>query len=498
MGSRERFVEAVLALVALATFAWAGTADASSGGEIDIEGAWYLLIHYRDDNSANPDVERWEDRVWVFERSGSRLKWRRYPIVVFDDESGRFERRLSGQYARVMHFWEPSESQRLDIRNGLQVNDRGSTSKTLRASDDGWASSNRGRPSSASVITYTESWTIEGLPDMPVFIRRDIMGSARSDNIEGMTRFTATEVSATGKRLRGTYERDGTKHGTFRMMRSGAAEALKSRKTQSDLQRLASIRTLRADEEARREYREDIDEYLSARGAFLSEAQLDALVEAALEQLLAGATNEEVGDFLNARVHEMMGGLGKGDEAELAVHDDSVRYALPFDSAVPRRAAAAVGGDTAMTVLGVSSDYSGHLGWWRYSFDFEMPPDIAVLAARDGVVTSVMKRFSELSRRQGRPTPTHAVIVLHADGTYAMYGHLKPEVAVNVGDRVEVGDELGRSRGPLLHFGVARTTPGGEQESVDIRFDDGSPEGVVPVSGLTYGGHGMARDESAP
>ena len=86
MGSRERFVEAVLALVALATFAWAGTADASSGGEIDIEGAWYLLIHYRDDNSANPDVERWEDRVWVFERSGSRLKWRRYPIVVFDDE----------------------------------------------------------------------------------------------------------------------------------------------------------------------------------------------------------------------------------------------------------------------------------------------------------------------------------------------------------------------------------------------------------------------------
>ncbi|MCH2169896.1 hypothetical protein MK489_03855 [Myxococcota bacterium] len=232
----------LLAAGSVLAVTWGLSRSAAAEGQVDIEGTWYVIVHYLDDNSPNPEQERWEDKIWVLERSGSRLKWREYPIVVFDDEEGRFERRGTGQYARVLHFWEPNESQRADIRDGLQVNDRGSKTKTLRGSDSkGWATRHRARPSSASVVSYTEHWSIDNLPSEPTFTRRDIMGSGRSDSLEGVTRYTTTEVMPSGNRLRGSFVRDGTRRGTFRMMRAGPLQALSSKKTQRDLQREAGI-----------------------------------------------------------------------------------------------------------------------------------------------------------------------------------------------------------------------------------------------------------------
>ena len=119
------------ALVALALV----TGFAAPAPAVELAGTWYVLIHYKDDNAGNPEAERWDDRVWVFEKQGTNLRWTEYPIAVFDDESGRFERRDSGQYARILGSWEPSEGQLADIRDGLQVNSRGSKTKTLRGSD---------------------------------------------------------------------------------------------------------------------------------------------------------------------------------------------------------------------------------------------------------------------------------------------------------------------------------------------------------------------------
>jgi len=222
------------------------SAEEKSGGNVDLLGTWYVLVYYTDDNTANPDRVRWEDHVWVFEKSGSRIKWEQYPIVIFDDENGRFERRSTGQYARVLGAWEPSESQLSDIRDGLQVNDRGSKQKTLRGSDQsGWKTSSRNRPSSVSIVTYTENWTIEGLPESPVFERRDSMGGGLTDSLEGVTRFATTRVLPSGNRLRGTFERDGTRHGTFRMMRSGPVGGLKkAAKSQSEMQRRVGRRAM--------------------------------------------------------------------------------------------------------------------------------------------------------------------------------------------------------------------------------------------------------------
>lgn len=208
----------------------------ASASEVDLIGTWHVLIHYTDEHSANPSQVRWDDKLWIFERSGSRLRWTEYPIVVFADQTGRFERRPSGQYARVLHSWEPNPEQLAQIREGLEYNTRGMKSKTLRGSDEaGWRSSASARAASASIITYTEYWSVEGMPSAPVFSRRDVLGSGRTENLEGLTRYATAEIEPGGDVLRGTFERDGTRHGSFRMMRAADAEVVKgSGKTQNE------------------------------------------------------------------------------------------------------------------------------------------------------------------------------------------------------------------------------------------------------------------------
>ena len=225
-----------LAAAALYFLASGLPASASEGGEVELIGTWHVLVHYTDDNTHNPEAWRWDDRVWVFENKGSKLRWSKFPIVVFQDQTGRFSSIGTNRASRVIHAWEPNEGQLAQIREGLEVNPRGKKSKSLRGSDEkGWASSRRRSSPGASVITYVEDWSIDGMPEMPVFQRADMMGSMMTENMEGLIRYAATEVSADGRVISGTFERDGTRHGRFRMSRSGEASDVKgSGKTQGE------------------------------------------------------------------------------------------------------------------------------------------------------------------------------------------------------------------------------------------------------------------------
>jgi hypothetical protein len=51
------------------------------------------------------------------------------------------------------------------------------------------------------------------------------LSGARSDSLEGRTRYATDAVHRDGDLLVGVYERDDTRRGTFRMMRSGALGA---------------------------------------------------------------------------------------------------------------------------------------------------------------------------------------------------------------------------------------------------------------------------------
>jgi hypothetical protein len=221
-----RAARSALLLAAALLAASPGAARAVSAD--DLVGAWHVLVHYKDSRAGNPDAKRWEDRIWVFEKEGQQLRWTDYPIVVFTDDSGRFTREDSGRLSRVLDWWEPNAAQQAQIESGLAINSRGSRSKTLRGSDaKGWSSAGRGGGyKSARIITYQETWSVDGLPDTPRFVRQDSMGSAGSEELEGRTLYETSSVLEGGKLLRGRYDRDGTRTGSFRMVRTGQVSSV--------------------------------------------------------------------------------------------------------------------------------------------------------------------------------------------------------------------------------------------------------------------------------
>jgi hypothetical protein len=217
-------------LIALGTALALPSGPSAASAGVDLAGSWHVLVHYRDAKTANPDTLRWEDRLWEFALKGSRLEWTEFPIVVFDDESGRFERREgSGQYARVLHAWEPSPEQLGNLRAGLACNDRGSQKKSLRKDGDVWRSVARASPSSVSTITYQEIWSIEDPGGLPVFTQLDQLGSESAQGVEGRTLLRTTEIRENGDLLVGSFDRDGTRLGSFQMRRSGARKPLEKR-----------------------------------------------------------------------------------------------------------------------------------------------------------------------------------------------------------------------------------------------------------------------------
>jgi hypothetical protein len=192
-------------------------------GADDLLGAWHVLVHYQDSATENPGAKRWEDRIWVFEKAGDQLRWIDYPIVVFDDDTGRFEAIGGNRASRVLDYWEPNAAQQEQIHAGLAINSRGSRSKTLSGADaKGWSSARRGASyQSSRFITYEETWSIDGLPDKPRFERQDSMGSGGTEDFEGRTVYETTSIEAGGDVLRGRFDRDGTRKGTFRLARTG-------------------------------------------------------------------------------------------------------------------------------------------------------------------------------------------------------------------------------------------------------------------------------------
>lgn len=201
----------------------AALAAGPSAAAVELEGTWHVLVHYTDSQGADPEAVRWDDRVWVLRREGARLRWVEYPIVVFDDASGRFEKLGTNRQSRVLGAWEPDAGQLAEIRAGLEVNPRGSRTKTLRGSPrEGWRSRGAMQAFSANTLVYSTVWTIEDPVDLPVFRIEESLAGARAESLEGVTEYRTDEVAEGGDVLRGTFRRDGTRAGTFRMRRAGA------------------------------------------------------------------------------------------------------------------------------------------------------------------------------------------------------------------------------------------------------------------------------------
>lgn len=116
----------------------------------------------------------------------------------------------------------------------------------------------------------------------------------------------------------------------------------------------------------------------------------------------------------------------------------------------------------------MTQGYNGrfsHKGWSRFSVDFGMSTGSSVCAARDGVVTDVKSDSNKGGRYYKYRYMANYITVLHEDGTFAQYMHLKKNGnLVKVGDFVRKGQVIGYSGntgwslGPHLHFMVFKPT----------------------------------------
>jgi hypothetical protein len=189
---------------------------ASTARAVDLEGTWYLLVHYRDAGSSNPDALRWEDRVWHFQRDDERLLWTDYELVSFVDSRGRFERDR-----RVVGAWEPSRSQRREIERGLFPNPRGARVLALEQQADGvWRT--RSDPDSLrrsrALMSFGLAGSVAGARDLPIFTIDEMLRAPGSVASLSNTVMTTKSASPDGDRLTGDYARSGDRRGTFRMI----------------------------------------------------------------------------------------------------------------------------------------------------------------------------------------------------------------------------------------------------------------------------------------
>jgi len=209
---------AKLRLAAMLGAALLLAASAKGGFEEPLLGTWHVLVHYRDLDSKNPEISRWEDRVWVIRRAGESLEWIDYPMAVFGDESGRFADLGTNRARRLTGRWTPNARQQSEIEGaGVEVSARGRERRLLEPAGPGAWESGPARPPAGGRPEYREHWRLEDGPaGLHLSIRSRLEGG---DEIEALGRIdyrfeTAREGT---KSLEGRYERDGRRYGRVRL-----------------------------------------------------------------------------------------------------------------------------------------------------------------------------------------------------------------------------------------------------------------------------------------
>jgi murein DD-endopeptidase MepM/ murein hydrolase activator NlpD len=174
-----------------------------------------------------------------------------------------------------------------------------------------------------------------------------------------------------------------------------------------------------------------------------------------------------------------------------AVHDESQVYRLPYAA-----------GKSFRVLQGYGSRFS-HTGLEQYAVDFRMPEGTPVHAARGGVVARVEESHDIGCWEDGCGKYANFIVILHEDGTTGEYYHLQQNGAlVEPGQRIEAGDEIGRSGNTghttvaHLHFAVYRAAAWGSTQSIPVRF--ASADGIIetPRRGGRY--QATSRVPAAP
>ena len=170
----------------------------------------------------------------------------------------------------------------------------------------------------------------------------------------------------------------------------------------------------------------------------------------------------------------------------IPIHDPTALYRLPFPDRRTFPITQAYGGSS---ITHTTPDT-------LYAVDFTMPVGTPIIAARAGTIIKVDHTNEYTGQEPILLNKANTIIILHDDGTMALYAHLAPgQPLVNVGQHVSEGQQIavsgntGYSTGPHLHFAVLKNTIDGNGAphliSLSFRFYVGQPpEAFEPRAGL--------------
>jgi murein DD-endopeptidase MepM/ murein hydrolase activator NlpD len=114
-----------------------------------------------------------------------------------------------------------------------------------------------------------------------------------------------------------------------------------------------------------------------------------------------------------------------------------------------------------------------------------MPEGTEILAAREGRVVQIVQNNTESCPKEECKKYNNYIIIMHADGTYGYYAHikyngskLKPGDSIQKGSVIGYSGNVGWSNGPHLHF--ASFLPAFDKwETLETKFRIDNGENVV-------------------
>lgn len=134
-----------------------------------------------------------------------------------------------------------------------------------------------------------------------------------------------------------------------------------------------------------------------------------------------------------------------------------------------------------------------HFGENQYALDFDLEEGTEIYAARAGIVVQV-KEDSNVGGRGVEYGPYgNYIMVMHDDGTFGNYVHLRrngaivePQERVQAGQLIGYSGNTGRSSGPHLHFDVRVPLADGSMQSIPIRMLGTDGNAIDPEEGAIY------------
>lgn len=135
---------------------------------------------------------------------------------------------------------------------------------------------------------------------------------------------------------------------------------------------------------------------------------------------------------------------------------------------------------------------TSHTGKEQYAWDFGLPVGTPIVAAAAGTISRVREDSEKGGCSSTYGNDGNYVVVDHGDGSTALYLHLMTDsVPLQVGDRVEAGDMIGRvgltgyTCGAHLHFQIQDDCGSWYCQSKAATFDVvGTPEGGQVMTSL--------------